>query len=121
MSEKSIKVEIVDGDDKVVQIFFIDKMTVAASARRFALNADILDREGLNEQIRNQLLICSDLVPVLKDEKGKLIYPINDDGTDNGSDRMFETMDFEIFNVLAQSSIEINPPQSTLKAKKKKS
>ncbi len=121
---KGIKVELNGEDDKgnvkVVSSYFLRKMNIGASIRRYALYEQIAERENISEVARNIMMICANLMVVLCDGDGNLLYPTPETGPDNCLDKLIDEMDDDVLGLLTQENMDLNPPVSSLKAKKKK-
>lgn len=116
----SIKVDIQDESGKTLRTYIVDKANVGQAARRFKLTDAVLKKE-LPENESNQMLNCCALASVLKNTKGELLYPDDDpDNLTSAPERIFNEMDYEESVLLVDAYLEINPLNSTLKAKKKK-
>ena len=110
------EVKLTNGGNKIVATYYISKVTIGENARRLKLLKPILEDDSLDEFMKNTRLTCASLVCSLYDKDGELLYP-----GDDAVDKMLEDLDFEVFDILCSEYSEINPLQSTLKAKKKKS
>lgn len=127
---KSTGVEIVISDGEVtVGTYNIGKMTIAENARQYNLISLIMENDtSLQIAEKNQKTVCARLVCVLKDGEGNYVYPapiVGADGElpiDDSVDRCFGDggMDWDTYELLASTNAEVNPVQSSLKAKKKK-
>lgn len=109
-----VQVDIVDGN-KIVDSYWIAKLNIGANARRLTMINAILETD-LSDGEKGQLMNCAALAATLQDEKGNLLYPADDDYK-----VIYDSMDAEVFILLVGEYLEINPLQSKLKAKKKKS
>lgn len=114
MSAKSIKVELTDDNDNVVKTYVINKATVAETARRFSLTGPVMENENLTDQERGQMLNCCVLASCLRDENGELLYTGKD-----AAETIYNDMDYDLFKMLVDTYLELNPVGKSLSAKKK--
>lgn len=117
---KGTNVVITDADGKDLT-FKLRKMNVMASARRYGLYEHISKVHGKKpEAVQNLMMVAANLVVVLADKAGELLYPpVDEDKTDDALEKMFDDMDEDVFSLLTQANAECNPVQTSLKAKKK--
>ena len=112
---KQVEVTLTDGDKNIVGEFIIKRLSVRTNARRLTLTGKIIDLD-LPDSEKGQLLTCAALSVTLCDKQGELLYP-----DQNGYESIYDEMDIEQYDALCQAYVEVNPMESTLKAKKKKS
>lgn len=117
---KGINVELEDKDGKLVGSYYLRKMNISASSRRYGLYEQIAEKSITDSQ-KNQMMVAANLIVVLCGEDEKLLYPApTDDSVDTSLDKFYDEMDDDIFSILSNTNMEINPPSTSLKTKKKK-
>lgn len=112
---KQINIKITDADGKAVDEFNIKRLSIMANARRLSMQVEI-EKMDIDTQSKFQLYACAALACTLHDKDGKLCYPKED-----GAIKISEEMDIDVFGILTSEFAAINPIETTLKAKKKRS
>lgn len=112
---KQIAITLTDSEKNVVGEYVIKRLSVRANARRLTMTGKIIELD-LSDSEKGQLLTCAALASTLCDKKGELLYPEAD-----GYEAIYDEMDIEEYDALCKAYVEVNPLESTLEAKKKKS
>lgn len=114
--ESSIKINLQNEAGKSIGLYIINRVTVADAIRRNKL-FDLVKTE--DETARGQYFNAISLICSLCDEKGNLLYPEKDYPELTAVEEIFK-MDFELYQVLSEAFLDINPIAPTLSAKKKR-